>query len=222
MSLSSHSTPGTRPSFRIPSSQARRGSRRDSPIFILVKRTTYIYGYYTSWSYIILAGIPVEGKSSVCLICMKYRRIFLIIIIISLGQIFLSYIAKTSSTHARTHTYTCARTRAHTHCRRRHTGYRYSMVPNRDCPLRWRQCRSLAIEINTGPGGPVSPRFWVFFAYNKNYRPNWDSNSWQDVLSVDTNNLRHFPRRSSKLMCCSIYCQRSTIAVNGHGASQMQ
>ena len=30
---------------------------------------------------------PVEGKSSVCLICMKYRIIILIIIIISLGQI---------------------------------------------------------------------------------------------------------------------------------------
>ena len=26
----------------------------------------------------------------------------------------------------------------------------------------------------------------------------WDSNSWQDVLSVDTNSLRHLPRRSSK------------------------
>ena len=35
-----------------------------------------------------LAGIPVKGKSSVCLICMKYRIIILIIIIISLGQIF--------------------------------------------------------------------------------------------------------------------------------------
>ena len=28
--------------------------------------------------------VPVEGKSSVCLICMKYRLLFLIIIIISL------------------------------------------------------------------------------------------------------------------------------------------
>ena len=51
--------------------------------------------------------VPVEGKSSVCLICMKYRILILIIIIISLCQILLSYIANTSRTHA------CPRTRAH-------------------------------------------------------------------------------------------------------------
>ena len=54
--------------------------------------------------------VPVEGRSSVCLICMKYRIIFLIIII-SLGQLLLSYIANTSRTHERTHT----RERVHTH-----------------------------------------------------------------------------------------------------------
>ena len=40
--------------------------------------------------------------------------------------------------HARTYTH-------RRHCR---TGYRYSLGPNRDGPLRWRQCWSLAIEIN--------------------------------------------------------------------------
>ena len=35
-----------------------------------------------------------------CLICMKYRIIILIIIIISLGKISLSYIANTSRMHA--------------------------------------------------------------------------------------------------------------------------
>ena len=29
-------------------------------------------------------------------------------------------------------------------------------------------------------------------------RPNWGANSWQDVLSVGSNSLRHLPRRSSK------------------------
>ena len=38
--------------------------------------------------------VPVEGKSSVCVISMKYRIIILIIIIISLGKILLSYIAR--------------------------------------------------------------------------------------------------------------------------------
>ena len=37
-----------------------------------------------------------------------------------------------------------------------------------------------------------------FSAYKKNARPNWDANSWQDVQLVDTNSLRHLPRRSSK------------------------
>ena len=49
-----------------------------------------------------------------CLICMKYRIIILIIIIISLGKISLSYIANTSrkhaDTHARAHTLTLANT----------------------------------------------------------------------------------------------------------------
>ena len=47
--------------------------------------------------------VPVEVKSSVCVICMKYRIIILLIIIISLGQIILSYMANTSHTHAGTH-----------------------------------------------------------------------------------------------------------------------
>ena len=61
-----------------------------------------------------LAGIPAEGKSSVCLICMKYRIIILIIIIISLDKI-LSYIANTSRTHARMHGRTHGHTRVHAH-----------------------------------------------------------------------------------------------------------
>ena len=60
---------------------------------------------------LLLAGIPVEGKSSVCLICMKYRIIILIIFFISLGQILLSYIANTSRTHA----HACAHVHARAH-----------------------------------------------------------------------------------------------------------
>ena len=69
-----------------------------------------------------LAGIPVEVKSSECLIRMKYRIIILIIIIISLGQMGQIFyrIMQThhACTHARAYTHTrvhaCARTRAHT------------------------------------------------------------------------------------------------------------
>ena len=57
--------------------------------------------------------VPVEGKSSVCVICMKYYRIIvLIIIIISLGQI-ISYMANTSRTHGVARMYA----RVHTHAR---------------------------------------------------------------------------------------------------------
>ena len=47
--------------------------------------------------------VPVEGKSSVCAISVKHRKMVLIIVIISLGKI-LSYIANTSRTHTHTHT----------------------------------------------------------------------------------------------------------------------
>ena len=64
--------------------------------------------------------VPVEGKSSVCLTCMKYMLIILIIIIINLGEILLSYIANTSRTHARTHSRTHVRARACTHAQNTH------------------------------------------------------------------------------------------------------
>ena len=49
--------------------------------------------------------VPVGGKASVCLICMKYRIIILIIIIKRLVEILLSYIAHTCITHAHTFTF---------------------------------------------------------------------------------------------------------------------
>ena len=57
---------------------------------------------YSSYYYYVLAGVPVGGKLSVCLIwnCMKYRIIILIIIIKRLGEILLSYMA---THHTRTH-----------------------------------------------------------------------------------------------------------------------
>ena len=65
--------------------------------------------------------VPVEGKSSVCLICMKYRIIILIIIIISLGQIFVSLQTRYARPHApmRTHARSGMREHIHTHRRRR-------------------------------------------------------------------------------------------------------
>ena len=62
----------------------------------------------------ITSRVPVEGKSSVCLICIKYRIIILDIIIISLGQILLSNIANTSRTHARMHAPPHNHTHTHT------------------------------------------------------------------------------------------------------------
>ena len=41
----------------------------------------FIFYFFFCLSLTILAGVPVGGKSSVCLICMKYRIIILIIII---------------------------------------------------------------------------------------------------------------------------------------------
>ena len=68
-------------------------------------RPTYavICRYEILLSIIITSWVLIEGKSSVCVICMKYWIIILNIIIISLGRISLSYIANTPRTHARTH-----------------------------------------------------------------------------------------------------------------------
>ena len=52
------------------------------------------------FSLYILAGYPLMGNHQ-CAISKKYRKMNLIIIIISLVQILLSYIANTSRTHAR-------------------------------------------------------------------------------------------------------------------------
>ena len=61
--------------------------------------------------------VPADGKSSVCVICMNYRIIVLIIIVIRLGQIILSYMASTSlmhaCTHAHSHTLACAHRPTH-------------------------------------------------------------------------------------------------------------
>ena len=96
--------------------------------------------------------VPVEGKSSVCLICMKYRIIFLIIITISLGQILLSYIANTSRTHARTHAHTRTNACTHTPTHTPPSPYPYSMglcQPTVMARSAGDNSWSLAIEINT-------------------------------------------------------------------------
>ena len=114
--------------------------------------------------------IPVEGKSSVCLICMKYRIIILITIIISLGEILLSYIANKSRTHPLMH----ARTRARMHSR----NHAHAHTHLRSCSMRRRRpcvtkltpsfmAGSWVIQINTRAGDPISPRFWMFFEYKK-------------------------------------------------------
>ena len=114
---------------------------------------------------------------------MKYRILILITIIISLGQnVYRMLQTRHACTHARAHTRAHARiqarahTRAHAHtCTHtavatvtaRRTGYRYSVSPNRDGPLRLRQCRLLAIQITTCTGDPITPIFWMFFVYKK-------------------------------------------------------
>ena len=41
-------------------------------------------------------------------------------------------------------------------------------------------------------------RHFVCFSRIQIARPNWDANSWQDMLSADSNSLRHLPRWSRK------------------------
>ena len=113
--------------------------------------------------------VPVEGKSSVCLICMKYRIIILIIITISMGKILLSYIENTPRTHARARTYTHTHTHTHTHTAEpfRLALCDGSVAPNRDGPFRWRQWASLLHSNKHTRGRSGFLRICVFFAYKK-------------------------------------------------------
>ena len=89
----------------------------------LTRRGTETHTYHILVRIRYTNRVPVEGKSSLCVICMKYRKMILIIIIISLGQILLSYIANTSRTHARMHTNTRAHTHAHPPATTQYTVY---------------------------------------------------------------------------------------------------
>ena len=60
--------------------------------------------------------VPVErNHQCVGVICMTFRIIILLIIIINLGQILLSYFANTSRTHTSKHAYTHSHTYRHAH-----------------------------------------------------------------------------------------------------------
>ena len=77
------------------------------------RQTTIVVPTKVAWcvpSLTHIRRVPVEGKSSVCLICMKYRIIILIIVIISLGKNIIIVYCK-HITHARMD----GRTHAHTH-----------------------------------------------------------------------------------------------------------
>ena len=87
---------------------------------------------------------------------MKYRIIILSIIIISLGQILVSYIANTSRTHART----SMRARAHTHTHRRlRSGSMRRWRPSVTKLTPSCMAGSWVIQISTRSGDPISRGF---------------------------------------------------------------
>ena len=153
--------------------------------------------------------VPVEGKSSVCVICMKYRIIVLISIIISL--VFLQTHHTRTHTLAHAHTSAHARAQAHTHTAVavQVIAVLWVVAPNRggvNAPFRRFRRRSMAgrrsIQIKLALATRFHRGFGCFPRIKKTARPNWDANSWQDVLSDDTNSLRHLPR--AWLATCSL------------------
>ena len=141
-----------------------------------------------------IALAPVHNKW--CLICMKYRIIILIIIIISLGEFLLSHIANPYRKHAR-RACTGARARTHIHAHTlAHTRTQargFSRTRARTHTTRWRRSGSMSrwrpsvtklthpfrlfrwhawpgswvIQINPRAADQISPRFWMFFASKK-------------------------------------------------------
>ena len=110
-----------------------------------------------------------------CLIRMKYRIIILIIILIRLGEILSSYIAK-HITHIRMH----GRTDAHTHTPRTTVAVRCVGALNHDNVMVGRTLfdagETMAdrrlIEINYARATVYARKFGFFLAYNKKSRPN--------------------------------------------------
>ena len=106
-------------------------ARQNKTVFFTLQRSS-----------VLLAGYPLRGYHSVCVISMKYRIIFYYHQPVS--NSIIVYIANTSHPHARTgagtHTraHAPAPTPAHTpHTYKPPSLYRYSMPANRDGPLRW-------------------------------------------------------------------------------------
>ena len=66
--------------------------------------TTLISWWQTrTTQFYLLAAYPLRETSSVCVMCLKYGMIILIIIIISLGQILLSYVSNTQKSNCSNH-----------------------------------------------------------------------------------------------------------------------
>ena len=139
---------------------------------------------------------------------MKYRKMILIIIIISLGKIVLSYIANTLRMHEHMHT--------HTHRSRRHTGYHYSLAPNRDGLLRWRQCRSLVIQINTRAGDPISPEVLdVFRIYIKKLLGRTKTRTRDRMYCQTIRTFRYISRDNrARIASCSLRTQTDRLKEN--------
>ena len=125
--------------------------------------------YTWEWvAFISTSRVPVGGKSSVCLICMKYRIIILIIFHYQPGSNIIIVYWK-HVTHARTRARARAHTRTHTHTAEpfRLALWDGSVAPNRDGPFRWRQWESLFHSNKHTRGRSGFPRFCVLFAYKK-------------------------------------------------------
>ena len=101
-----------------------------------------------------------------CLICMKYRIIIVNIIIISLGEILLSYIAHHTRASMHAHACMCMHARTHTHTHRRlRSGLMHRWRPSVTKLTPSFMAGSWDIQMNTHAGDLIYPRFWMFFAF---------------------------------------------------------
>ena len=59
---------------------------------------------------------------------------------------------------------------------------------------------TIVVAVSTDRWRSIVQRrsFFWFFAYKKFAMPNWDANTWDEGMTVDTNGLRYLSRRSRK------------------------
>ena len=170
---------------------------------------------YKHWTFIILlllAGYPLRGNHQH--VWFVWNIEYFKLLSLSAWVKYYYRISPLQTHHARVHKRTHmrvhapARTRAHTPPHTPLSPYRYSMglcQPTVTARSAGDNSWSLAIEINTGTDGPVSPRFWAFFRIYKKMLGRTDTRTHERMYCQTIRTVRDISRDDrARIATCSL------------------